>query len=79
MTVKQLIEQLQNCPQDLTVMMYYDGAPRLMCDSAFLSEKEVTYDESCNDTVFDVLVLCEDKDVYNRENYGKWFFKGGKT
>lgn len=70
MKVKRLIELLSNCPQDLDVAMYYDGAPRLMVDSAFLDKISVWKDD--DQQWLNVVVLCEKDDAYNY--YGPWLF-----
>ena len=78
MIVSELIELLKQCPQDLHVVMYYDGEPRLDCDSAFYFEKLAMWDNDKYELVSrDSLVLCEKSDVYNYKN-AKWFFVKGK-
>lgn len=77
MKVSELIEKLKTCPQNLEVMIYYDGDSRLICDGAFLEKDKTLYnnDEDALDKICDVLVLCESDDVYNEEDYAGWFFK----
>jgi hypothetical protein len=81
MTVKQLIEKLKDCPQDLVVMMYYDGAARTMCDGAFEQKNLEVFlngDDDYTKAITDVLVLCETEDVYDMPKDSVWYFKDEK-
>lgn len=64
MKVSELIENLKKCPQDLDVMMYYDGSPRLDPTFAFLGKD---YDGK------KIVVLAELDDVYNYRNEEVFF------
>ena len=75
MTVGQLIEQLQKLPEHYDVMLYYDGAPRLICDGAFHTQNEEMYDNSSGEYIIssNAVVLCGTNDVYQAGI--NWFFK----
>lgn len=75
MKVKELIEKLQLADQELDVLMYYDGAPYLICDSAYVSTSHEIYDYKNTK----VLVLCEYEDVYDFDTINDyWIFKNEK-
>jgi len=78
MTVGQLIKQLQKLPENYDVMLYYDGAPRLICDGAFYTQNEEVYNSSSEEYIIlpNVVVLCETNDVYR--NKCNWLFKKGE-
>lgn len=63
-TVNQLIKMLAMCPQDAEIRLYYDGAPRLIPNAAFMEEGRV--------------VLGEYQDIYNKPDDTPWLFNVDK-
>jgi len=78
MTVAELIEHLKKCPQHLAVFLYYDGAARLLCDSALKIDDIYIWDSRISDDlILDGLVLCQKDDVSNPDKE-VWFFYENK-
>jgi len=78
MKVFELIEQLKKCDQDLDVLLYYDGEPRLICDGGFICVADIRYCENeyiIIDESKKSFVLCQTDDVYNNYKYSAWIFK----
>lgn len=54
MKVKELIEELSKCPQDLDVWCHYDSAARLEIDCAYFQHINMLVLAESTDTEFDV-------------------------
>jgi hypothetical protein len=81
MKVSDLIEALKKCPQDLEVMLYYDGDARLICDAGFILKNKVVYSNTDEpDEIIDALVLCQKEDVYGfpEKDSEAWVFGASK-
>lgn len=66
MKVKDLIEGLLKCPQDMTIKIYYDGSPRLIPDFAYFQAKD-DWDQ-------EMVVLGEYEDIYNLDGTEEIYF-----
>ena len=66
MKVKDLVTELLKCPQGMDIELYYDGAPRLVPDFAYLKKAD--------DWKGEVVVLGEYGDIYNLTGDEKIFF-----
>lgn len=65
MTVGRLIELLEKCPKECPVAMYYDGAPRLEPNFAFLVKAEWGSWKEDRPQFQELVVLAQKDDVYN--------------
>lgn len=77
MTVAELIAQLQKCPQDAEVSLYYDGAPRLTPDFAFLAPA-IKWSPNWRYIPGEtrLVVIGQKDDIYNLDDDEEW---GGKA
>ena len=72
MKVSRLIKLLKSCPQNAEIMLYYDGAARLIPNAAYWGKLDCWNGEE--EISGECVILGQANDIYSPEN-PKWLFK----